>query len=240
MARVRLNGDACAGVVISDRIVASARHCAIECPCFLRNETDWTKCQAICYIHLREFNDLVSDTETKHVIQSVKFPRNSGSHFRNETDFMLFILAESVNSCSADEQDRCWKIEPAKIADSDTVIRQGAEVRTLGWGATELSFTQIDQSKFPMEVKLKVDSSNLYKFKIETEVGPNGEDTCKGDSGGPLILLDSNFEQVVVATLQGGGLANCLFFDAEDQNIPTGVWNKISRVDQCYNMRAHL
>ena len=68
---------------------------------------------------MREFNDFDADTETKHIIQSVELPSSSGSTFRNQTDFALFILSESVNRCAPEEADRCWRIEPAKIADGD-------------------------------------------------------------------------------------------------------------------------
>ena len=150
---------------------------------------------------MREYDDLKDDTETEHKIESVRFPSNHGQYLLNQTDLVLFVLLDSINNCAQEQQERCWTIQPAKIADTYTEIPQGAEVRTIGWGATEYSPSQ---SQFPLEITLKVATSTHLHYFIQTKVGPNGEDTCKGDSGGPLLIQDKDYNDVVVATLHIG------------------------------------
>jgi len=61
-------------------------------------------------------------------------------------------------------------------------------------------------------------------------VGPDGEDTCKGDSGGPLIteeLEDDGRALVLVGILHGGGI-DCSRLGEEDyQPTQNGIWMKI-------------
>ena len=53
-----------------------------------------------------------------------------------------------------------------------------------GWGATDRS---VEQSRYPRQVDLTLNTtrdcncSSIYF--LETNVGPDGEDTCEGDSG---------------------------------------------------------
>ena len=54
----------------------------------------------------------------------------------------------------------------------------------LGWGATDRTG---EQSRYPRQVDLSLNATSDCNcssiYFLETNVGPNGEDTCEGDSG---------------------------------------------------------
>merc|ERR1712232_1424772 len=67
---------------------------------------------------------------------------------------------------------------------------------------------------------------------LETKVGENKEDACRGDSGGPLITEpeDGSRINIVVGILSGGGV-DCLKLGEETTTTATtekGKWMKIS------------
>ena len=93
-------------------------------------------------------------------------------------------------------------------------------------------------------------ASTDQEFILETDVGPNGEDPCAGDSGiipfvtefricvacdnagGPLLLEDGDKDWTLVGVLRGGGV-DCLDlqYDTEGTliiNDATSEWSKIS------------
>jgi len=218
MSRIILDDLKCGGALISNRFVATARHCLEKCPCFNeRNPSnDWTGCNNFCFVKLRENSDLEPDTETIHDIKTIHLPTNQ----KQTSDFALIELIHSANSCSQEETEdgRCWYIKPIELPSPQTIIRVNETVRTLGWGATDAS----DQSEFPVRLDVTVHSTS-NQYSLETNVGHNGADPCFGDSGGPLLLRGSDHKWVIVATLYGGGFDCANFFDRSDN---TSDWNR--------------
>merc|ERR1712106_698448 len=219
MSRIILDDLKCGGALISDRFVATARHCLEKCPCFNeRNPSnDWTGCNNFCFVKLRENSDLEPDTETIHDIKTIHLPTNQ----KQTSDFALIELVRSANTCSQEETEdrRCWNIKPVKLPSPEIIIHINETVRTLGWGATDAS----DQSEFPVRLDVTVNSTS-DQYSLETNVGPNGADPCFGDSGGPLLLRGLDHKWVIVATLYGGGFDCANFFDRSDN---TSDWNRI-------------
>ena len=67
----------------------------------------------------------------------------------------------------------------------------------LGWGATNETG---EQSRFPRQVDLSYNSTSdcdcKDRYRLETNVGPNGEDTCRGDSG--MLELKFLFRRITI------------------------------------------
>ena len=93
----------------------------------------------------------------------------------------------------------------------------------LGWGAT---FFSSEQSEFLNQVDVTVNSTDLLKFALETNVGVGGKDPCEGDSGGPLLLRE-DLEWTLVGTLIGGGF-DCLDPPPFGSNDTTSDWSKVA------------
>ena len=64
----------------------------------------------------------------------------------------------------------------------------------------------------------------MFHFLLETNVGHNGADPCRGDSGGPLLLRGEDLEWTLVGTLVGGGYA-CENPDGKDTSSD---WSKVA------------
>ena len=58
------------------------------------------------------------------------------------------------------------------------------EIIMVGWGATDETG---EQSRYPRQVDLTYNSTSdcecRERYRLQTNVGPDGQDTCGGDSG---------------------------------------------------------
>ena len=72
----------------------------------------------------------------------------------------------------------------------------------IGWGAIDDTG---EQSQFPRQVILPFNSStnanSSARYILQTNVGPDGEDTCKGDSGWTLNFKFSSGIRIFTLTL---------------------------------------
>ena len=105
-----------------------------------------------------------------------------------------------MNNCTDEDLAKCWKIKEAKLASTETKIPPLSRLTALGefpdchrilsfcvfkgWGAYDATG---DQSRYLRQVDLTLNKTtdcvckNLYF--LETNIGPEAQDTCEGDSG---------------------------------------------------------
>ena len=95
---------------------------------------------------------------------------------------MIPILEKDINECEG--SDNCYHISPIPLANESTIVNKNSLLRALGWGAYDKTGAQ---SRFLRQVDLRFNSTDDCRcpayYKLYTNVGPTGQDTCKGDSG---------------------------------------------------------
>lgn len=104
---------------------------------------------------------------------------------------------------------------PCEIYDGQ--LSSGQVLTALGWGASETksylpSLQKVDTLEYETLDECNVDEKWLGHLKpgMICADGPNGEDTCGGDSGGPLLLEGSdNGEDQVVGITSFGHVEGC-------------------------------
>ena len=97
----------------------------------------------------------------------------------------LFFIEKDINWCQ-NSSKTCFPISPIPMANESTIVNKNSLLRALGWGAYDKTGAQ---SRFLRQVDLRFNSTEdrdcrcpAY-YKLYTNVGPTGQDTCKGDSG---------------------------------------------------------
>ena len=144
------------------------------------------------------------------------------------SDIAIVELHSSVNNCSdADvKAGKCWKITPVKLPPADIEIRENQtvlalgrntpmikmislQIKTSGWGLYSLSPGFVVPADNLRQIQLSIHSTEEPGL-IETKVGPNGEDACKGDSGEdstsswPVSMATRHFNAKTISVKKSG------------------------------------
>ena len=95
----------------------------------------------------------------------------------------MSIAEKDINWCQ-NSSKTCFPISPIPMANESTIVNKTSLLRALGWGAYDKTGAQ---SRFLRQVDLRFNSTDDCRcpayYKLYTNVGPTGQDTCKGDSG---------------------------------------------------------
>ena len=188
----------CTGSLLGDeRTIATAWHCASKC---IKG-----RCYAIFNDHKTYRKDVGEYQIRFQVSRKSKPPRPS--------DLALIKLPKRAFHLDGTPQ------ETVEIATS--VPKNGGKITAVGYGMDGID----SHSNGLKSVELTISSSK--GVSIYTKVGPNNEDPCGGDSGGPM-LWKRNGEWKLVATVFGKGY-NCQYDTTNgDQkwNLITGFVNQ--------------
>ena len=165
----------CTGSLLGDeRTIATAWHCASKC---IKG-----RCYAIFNDHKTYRKDVGEYQIRFQVSRKSKPPRPS--------DLALINLPKRAFHLDGTPQ------ETVEIATS--VPKKGGKVIAVGYGMDGIDSHSDGLKSVELEVAL---SKDVF---IYTKVGPNNEDPCGGDSGGP-ILVKVQDDWKLVATVLGGG-----------------------------------
>lgn len=220
---------ACGGVLINRRYVLTAAHCIRDSPYKLISvrlgewnlDTDEDCIDEFC-------SDPVLDVAIDRIVPHEKYGKSK--YFAN--DIALIRLAKNV--CLTD-YIRPICLPPYANRTCTNCPVDGTKLQVVGWGVTE--------KKLQSNIKLKADvvkvnhTDCLYQYFKEKigifegqmcAIGEKGADTCKGDSGGPLILKKSFFDEERNYSREYNVLVGLTSFGAKcgDRHFP-GVYTNI-------------
>ncbi|XP_063818155.1 granzyme A-like [Pseudophryne corroboree] len=124
------------------------------------------------------------DKQMFDVVRSIKHPHYNSSNYNN--DLRLLKLHRKAKLGKA--------VQLMSLPETFEDTEAGTVCQAAGWGLTEdgdnsdnlmeVNVTLIERGKCQRSWKNKV---NITENMMCTSVGPKGQDTCEGDSGGPLI-----------------------------------------------------
>ncbi|OMH83906.1 Chymotrypsin B [Zancudomyces culisetae] len=186
------SGEVCTGSLISDSVVVTAAHCLLK---DLKEPYSPSKF-LVSAGSIKSIDTNTNRFKVKATYSHPKFNKNSLAN-----DIGLLVLSSPVPSSIA---------TPVSIYDD--VVGDGMNVTAAGWGVTSNN-ANASASKVLNKVPLIVSSSSTCKtlnpfwknnndYSICT-VNVKNQDTCYGDSGGPLTYIEDGAHLLVGLTSMG-------------------------------------
>ncbi|KAG8598923.1 hypothetical protein GDO81_002799 [Engystomops pustulosus] len=166
----------CGGTLIKFNWVLTAGHCTLP----------YGKAQAVLGAHLSGLSAKENGRQIFSVVKYIPHPKYNSATLYNDLQLMKLSHAAKIGR----------GVQSLSLPRTYEDVQEGKVCETAGWGWTEKK----KSAKYLMEVKVKsinrrecekrLNKEKLGKISDKmtcTAVGPGGEDTCNGDSGGPLI-----------------------------------------------------
>jgi len=225
-------GGLCAGTLVSPKVVLSAYHCTVTMGGPSKQSCDHSdgKRLAVLGSHVFKYQHL-NTYEKIPVIQVLAPPHapldpliHRGIQDYRSHDFALLVLQYPAKFHN--------KVSPICLPEPYAEFG-GQRAIAAGWGRFAKPSVNVYQSPFLRMVELSVSPKRYRHTKmfgtVLTKKEDEYQDPCSGDSGGPLMYLDSSSGRyVLIGTVQGGGYDCRHDTIAKFEGSDNGVWNKVS------------
>lgn len=198
----------CGGVLVSHNVIATAAHCILD-----KFKMNKVRLGHADLNRTKEFEVVSVTLHPDYDINDAGIPDNDLALIKIAEDLVFDIAVKPI--CLPEKSDDSWQNEIANVA---------------GWGFTEnlslsnvllqVSLKFVNQSVCQADIRSKgVGNFTLTPSQICAQ-GLLGEDSCMGDSGGPLMYL--NRQHTVLIGITSFGTRQC------DSSVP-GVYTDISK-----------
>ncbi len=188
----------CGAVIIHEKWLLSAAHC------FDAAQTDFGYA-AVGLSSLERPSPSAQVIRVKNVIMNENYNAFEGT-FNN--DIALIELSENIDFSGCGES--CVKIDMLQPEEEETLLPNATPVLISGWGA---NFSSENLTIYPEQLQSAevfmegcLDSNRPDSFYSNNMICAhgNGKDTCVGDSGGPLAVLNSQGDYSVAGLTSWG------------------------------------
>ena len=180
----------CTGTVITDRVVVTAAHCIVSSNGRTRTADD------LSFV-IGENPEV--DGRLFDVSQIVVHPDYiANSDNSQATDVALLLLAQNISSQAPELLPIAFNRHPLTGLDADALSNRTVEIA--GYGVTQTN----ESGRFFTSVEL----IEINELTVLID-GKGQTGACEGDSGGPLITLNTRQVPVIIGVLRGGS-TNCV------------------------------